>query len=128
MPEQNSRRDTRKLGPGEGGAEEFLAVRLNSFALLVLYAWLLTALVLLLPDLSYRAVTGWLRHPVNAVLMILLIGLTFWHVKYGLQELIDDYVHAPVSRAVSIGAMYTFTLVGAVYALWSVARVALAPA
>ena len=127
MPKQDTRHETRSLGPGKGGAEDYVAVRLNSMALLVLYAWFLTALVLLLPDLSHRAVTGWLRHPFNAVMMILLIGVSFWHVKYGLQELIDDYVHAPVNRALAIGAMYTFTLVGALYALWSVARIALVP-
>lgn len=127
MPEQDTGKATRALGPGEGGAKDFIAVRLNSLALMLLYAWLLTALVLL-PDLSYRVVTDWLRHPLNAVLMLLLIVITFWHVKYGLQELIDDYVHTPVNRAVSMAMMYAFAVFGAAFAGWSVARIALAPA
>jgi len=129
MAKQDTRDETRQLGPGEGGAKEFIAVRVNSFALLVLYAWLLTALVLLLlPDLSYLAVTEWLRHPLNTIMMILLIGMSFWHVKYGLDELIDDYVHTPLNRTLAISANYAVTLVGALFAVWSVVRIALAPA
>ena len=128
MAKQDTSQETRPLGPGAGGAEDFIAVRLNSMALVVLYAWLLTALVLLLPDLSHAKVTAWLRHPLNSIMMILLIGMSFWHVKYGLAELIDDYVHVPLNRALAISANYTFTGVGALVAVWSVVRVALAPA
>lgn len=128
MPEQDTAKVTRQLGPGKGGAGHFIAVRLNSMALMALYAWLLTALVLLIPDLSYRSVSDWLRHPLNTLMMILLVVITFWHTKYGVQELIDDYVHAPLTRGVAIGAMYTIITVGALYAMWSVVRVALAPA
>lgn len=126
MPKQDTGKETRALGPGAGGAEDFIAVRLNSMALVVLYAWLLTALVLLLPDFGYAKVTAWLRHPLNSIMMILLIGMTFWHVKYGLDELIDDYVHAPLNRALAISANYAFTGVGALVAIWSVMRVAFA--
>ncbi|ASJ89580.1 succinate dehydrogenase, hydrophobic membrane anchor protein [Porphyrobacter sp. CACIAM 03H1] len=128
MAKQDTRHETHRLDPGKGGAEDFIAVRLNSLALIVLYAWLLTAIVLLLPDLSHRAVTGWLRHPLNALLMVLLIGLTFWHVKYGLNELIDDYVHAPVARIASLATMHTLTWTGALFALISLARIVLVPA
>lgn len=126
MPKQDTAKETRALGPGAGGAEEFIAVRLNSMALVVLYAWLLTALVLLLPDLSHAKVTAWLRHSLNSIMMILLIGMSFWHVKYGLDELIDDYVRAPLNRALAISANYAFTGLGALVAVWSVMRVAFA--
>lgn len=127
MAKQDTSKATRQLGPGKGGAREFLAVRINSMALLLLYGWLLTAIVLL-PDLSYAMVAKWLGHPLNALMMILLIGMSFWHVKYGLHELIDDYVHSPLNRALSITAMYAFTIIGAAYGVWSVARIALVPA
>lgn len=127
MAKQETRKDTSQLGPGKGGAGDFVAVRINSLALMLLYAWLLTAIVLL-PNLSYPVVAGWLRHPLNAVMMILLIGVSFWHVKYGLHELIDDYVHTPLSRALGIAAIHAFTIVGTVFGVWSVARIALVPA
>ncbi len=128
MPEQDTREATRRLPPGGGGAEDFIAVRWNSLALVVLYAWLLTALVLLLPDLSHAKVTGWLAHPLNTLLMLLLIGMSFWHVKYGLDELIDDYLHAPLARSIAVAGNYTINAVAALFAALCVLRIALAPA
>lgn len=124
MPEQDTRRATRRLPPGGGGAEEFIAVRWNSLALVVLYAWLLTALVLLLPDLSHARVSGWLPHPLNTLLMLLLIAESFRHVKYGLDELIDDYLHAPLGRAVAKAANKTACIVAGVFGVLSVLRIA----
>ena len=116
------------VGRGRGGARDWIAVRLNSLALVMLYAWLITALLLLPSDLSYAAVRAWLRNPLNAVLMILLIVLSFWHAKYGLKEVIDDYVHRPVAQAASIIALNAFVLFGTAFGVWAVARIALSPA
>lgn len=124
MPELDTSRETRQLGPGKGGASDFIAVRLNSMALIVLSAWFLTALVLL-PDLSYPVVTRWLAHPLNALMMIAFIIITCWHSKYGFQEVIDDYVHSPIGRAIWISAMYVFTTGAAAFGIWSVALTAL---
>jgi succinate dehydrogenase / fumarate reductase membrane anchor subunit len=122
-------REGRQLvGKGRGGARDWIAVRLNSLALVLLYAWLLVSLVLLLPDFSYEAARGWLRHPLNAVMMILLIVLSFWHAKYGLKEVIDDYVHRPFPQAAAIVALNAFALFGAAFGVWAVVRVALASA
>lgn len=128
MPEQDTRAVTRRLPPGGGGAEDFIAVRWNSLALVVLYAWLLTALALLMPDLSYAKVTAWLRLPLNTLLMLLLVGASFWHVRYGLDELIDDYVHTPLWRSMAKAANSTFCGVAALFAALCVLRVAFAAA
>jgi succinate dehydrogenase / fumarate reductase, membrane anchor subunit len=111
-------------GKGRGGAKDWIAVRLNSFALIALFGWLLTALFLL-QDFSYETVTDWLRHPLNSVMMILLIIMSFWHVQYGLKEVIDDYVHQPFGQAVTIAASYTFTIFTGAFGIWAVVRIAL---
>lgn len=127
MPEQHTRAATRRLPPGNGGAKDFIAVRWNSLALVVLYAWLLTALVLLAPDLSHARVTGWLRHPLNTLLMLLLIAESFRHVRYGLDELIDDYLHAPLGGAVAKAANKAACIVAALFGVLCVLRIAFAP-
>jgi len=128
MPEQDTRAATRRLPPGNGGAEAFIAVRWNSLALLALYVWLMTALVLLQPDLSHAKLTGWLRHPLNTMLMLLLIGESFRHVQYGLDELIDDYVHAPFGHAVAKAGNRAACIVGGLFGVLSVLRIAFATA
>ena len=35
----------------------------------------------------------WLSGPVAAILMLLFLGATFYHLKLGLQVVIEDYVH-----------------------------------
>jgi succinate dehydrogenase / fumarate reductase membrane anchor subunit len=67
-------------------------VRVNSVALLLLSVWLLVSL-LRLPDLGFSTLGEWLRDPLAAVPMLLLVGTTFWHIQHGLREIIDDYTH-----------------------------------
>jgi succinate dehydrogenase / fumarate reductase, membrane anchor subunit len=114
------------VGKGRGGAKDWIAVRLNSLALLFFYSWLLISL-LLLPDFSYAVVRNWLGQSMNSVLMVLLIAMSFWHVKFGLKELIDDYVHQPFSQAVALTATYAFVIFGTAFGIWSVARISLLP-
>lgn len=123
----DARSERNLVGKGRGGATDWIAYRLNSFAVLGLFAWLIAALVML-PDFSYEAVRGWLAHPLNSVLMVLLVVVTFWHSHFGIKEVIDDYVHRPFGQAVSMAALHAFTFFGGAFAIWSVLRVALAAA
>ena len=36
--------------------------------------------------------------PFNAIVAILFIGTSFYHLKLGLQVVIEDYVHTPATR------------------------------
>ena len=106
-----------RLGPGQGGGDAWVLVRLNSFGLLVLFAWLLTSL-LILPNLEYETALAWLRQPINSILMILLIVLTFQHSHYGLKEVIDDYVHEAGAKTALTFLLYAFSLIGTLFGVW----------
>ena len=54
--------------------------------------WFIGSL-LVMPDLSYASVSQWLSSPLAAVPMILLLVSTCWHLRLGLQVIIEDYVH-----------------------------------
>jgi succinate dehydrogenase / fumarate reductase membrane anchor subunit len=110
------------LDHGKGGAGDWIVVRLNSFALLVVFSWLLASL-LMLPDLGHATVLGWLRHPLNSVLMIALVLLSFQHSHYGLKEVMDDYVHEAGAKVTLTFLLYTFTLLGASFGVWFVMMV-----
>ncbi len=115
----------RGLGSARRGAEHWWHERLSSVACLILYVWLLVAL-LTLPALDHRAVTEWLRQPSAAVPMLLLVAATFWHLRMGLQVIVEDYVHDEGSKFLALLLLAFAAWAGAAFAAFAVLKVALA--
>ncbi|HEY0147775.1 MAG TPA: succinate dehydrogenase, hydrophobic membrane anchor protein [Allosphingosinicella sp.] len=113
----------RGLGSARSGAHHWWLERLTSVALLVLFIWFIAS-VLRLPDLSYGTVREWLADPLAAVPMLLLVAVTFWHGKMGMQVIIEDYVHEAGSKAFAITLLNFFTIAGAGLALFAVLKIA----
>ncbi|HEX9954087.1 MAG TPA: succinate dehydrogenase, hydrophobic membrane anchor protein [Allosphingosinicella sp.] len=115
----------RGLGSAKAGAHHWWLERLTSVALLVLFVWFIAS-VLRLPDLSYGTVREWLADPLAAVPMLLLVAVTFWHGKMGMQVVIEDYVHEAGSKAFAIAVLNFFTVAGAGLALFAILKIAFA--
>ncbi len=113
----------RGLGSAHHGGEDWWAMRVNSVALLGLSVWLIASL-LRLPDLSQVTVAEWLRQPLSAVPMLLLLGTVFWHAKHGLREVIDDYAHDEGWRAFWLMALTFACWLGGGFAAFSVLKIA----
>ncbi|HEX4736958.1 MAG TPA: succinate dehydrogenase, hydrophobic membrane anchor protein [Allosphingosinicella sp.] len=114
----------RGLGSAREGAHHWWVERLTSVSTLLLFIWLFVSL-LRLPGLDYRTVTEWLQSPLAAVPMLLLILSTFWHLKLGMQVVIEDYVHEEGSKFLSILLLNFATVIGAAFALFAVLKIAL---
>ncbi len=114
----------RGLGPAGHGGADWWSVRLNSVALLLLSVWLVVSL-LRLPQLDYSMIVEWLRDPLAAVPMLLLIVVTFWHIKHGLREIIDDYAHGEAGKVLWITLLAFFVYGGGAFALFCVLKIAL---
>lgn len=113
----------RGLGSARHGAHHWWLERLTSVSTLLLFIWFFVSL-LRLPVLDYDTVTGWLGAPLVAVPMLLLIVSTFWHLKLGMQVVIDDYVHDEGYRFFSIILINFLTIAGAGLALFAVLAIA----
>ena len=113
----------RGLGSARSGAHHWWLERLTSVGALVLFLWLIAS-VLMLPSLDYGTVTEWLRQPLAAVPMLLLIVTTFWHLKMGLQVIIEDYVHEEGMKLFSIVLLNFFVLGAGALAFFAVLRIA----
>lgn len=113
----------RGLGPAGHGGADWWSVRLNSIALLLLSVWLIASL-LRLPELSFSMFTEWLRDPLAAVPMLLLIATTFWHIQHGLREIIDDYAHTESGRVLWITLLAFFVYGGGLFAAFCVLKIA----
>lgn len=117
----------RDTGSAREGAEHWWHERLSSVATLLLFVWLIVSL-LRLPALDHRGVTEWLKDPLAAVPMLLLVAATFWHLKMGLQVIVEDYVHDEGNKFLSL-LLLNFAAVGAAaFAIFAVLKIAFAHA
>lgn len=116
----------RGLGAAKDGVHHWWLQRVTAVANIVLMLWFIFSLVRL-PALDYSSVTLWLRQPVAAVPMLLLIVSVFWHFRLGVQVFIEDYVHGP-ARIIAMLALSFYTLAGAAAAVFAVFKIALGAA
>jgi succinate dehydrogenase / fumarate reductase membrane anchor subunit len=113
----------RGLGSAQEGGHHWWLERMTSISTFLLFVWLIVSL-LRLPSLDYRGVTEWLATPLAAVPMLLLIVSTFWHLKLGLQVVIEDYVHEEGNHFFSILLVNFLTILGAAFAIFAVLKIA----
>lgn len=115
----------RGLGSAREGAEHWWHERMSSVAVLLLFIWLIVSL-LRLPALDHRGITEWLRDPLAAVPMILLVAATFWHLKMGLQVIVEDYVHDEGNKFLSLLLLNLATVGAAAFAIFAILKIAFA--
>jgi succinate dehydrogenase / fumarate reductase membrane anchor subunit len=88
-------------GSAKGGTDHWWAQRLTAVALLILGLWFLVS-VSMLGESTHADLHAWARRPFNSV-MLLLFALTLtWHSALGIQVVIEDYVHGPFSKVISL--------------------------
>ncbi len=113
----------RGLGAAKDGVHHWWLQRVTAIANILLMLWFIFSLVRL-PGLDYSSVTLWLRQPVAAVPMLLLIVSVFWHLRLGVQVLLEDYVHG-APRVLAMLALNFYALAGAAAAVFAVLKIAL---
>jgi succinate dehydrogenase / fumarate reductase membrane anchor subunit len=85
------------LGSAKEGVDHWWAERITALALVPLTLWFVIA-VIELAGADHAAFVEWVRHPVPAVLLVLLLIATFYHNALGLQVVIEDYVENEALR------------------------------
>jgi len=89
------------LGSSGTGTEHWLGQRLSAIALVPLTLWFALSL-LAFPTLDFYAVTAWVSAPLHAVLLVLLVMALVYHSSLGTQVVVEDYVHAPGQRTLTL--------------------------
>jgi succinate dehydrogenase / fumarate reductase membrane anchor subunit len=112
-------RRVRGLGPAHTGTSHFIVQRVTSVALLLLSVVFIVIVVGLLGR-NHAAVVQILGSPLVAVLLLLFLGASIYHMWIGMQEIIIDYVHDDLPKfAALISNTFFCVLVGltSIYAL-----------
>lgn len=115
----------RGMGSAKSGTHHWWMMRVTSVALLPLTIWFVTSMISL-AGASYLETLLWIARPFNAVLMLVLIGLTFHHMAAGLQVVVEDYVRHEMKRVTYVLLIKGAAIIMALASGFSVLRIAFA--
>lgn len=115
----------RGLGSAKEGAGHFVGQRVSAIAMLFLVPWFLYSLIGA-AGAGYEGAVAWVAQPVNAILVILTLGAAFYHMRLGMQVVIEDYISKSGTK-IALLILNTFVpLLLFVASVYSVLRIGLA--
>jgi succinate dehydrogenase / fumarate reductase membrane anchor subunit len=100
------------LGSAKEGVEHWWAQRVTAIALVPLTLWFVVAIIGL-AGADHAIFVDWVRHPLPAILLVLLLIATFYHGALGLQVVIEDYV---ANETLRFGLLIVMRLAAIVFA------------
>ncbi len=89
----------RGLGSAKEGAGHFIGQRVSAIALLFLVPWFLISLLAAVRG-GYEGAVDFIANPINAVLIIIALGAALYHMRIGMQVVIEDYIGRTATRIV----------------------------
>ena len=100
----------RGLGSAKEGTEHFVRQRVTAIANLALVSFFIFT-VIRLNGASHAETVAWLSSPVVCVIMLLALASVFYHMKLGMQVVIEDYVHGEPTRTLALLANVFFVII-----------------
>ncbi len=113
----------RGLGSAKSGTHHWWMQRITAVGMLLLGLFVVASLAQGVAR-DHVTMTTWLAQPWVAVLMALAVVNTFYHVRLGLQVLIEDYVTDHGNKYAALIALSFFCILGAALGVFSILRVA----
>ncbi|MCY3874606.1 MAG: succinate dehydrogenase, hydrophobic membrane anchor protein [Rhodobacteraceae bacterium] len=111
------------LGASGEGVHHWWQQRVSSIALIplvILFSWTLVPLI----GGPRDEIVAAFGNPFNALVAVLCVMAVFWHLKQGLQVVIEDYVHHRLALAALSIISELFCWLFGVIGVFSVARMA----
>src|SRR5438046_5703477 len=112
------------LGSAKEGVTHWWRQRVSALALVPLTLWFVIAVIGLV-GADHATFVTWVRSPMPAVFLILLLVATFYHTALGLQVVIEDYIHGEVKRLAALLVMRLLCVLFAVPGILAVLTTAL---
>jgi succinate dehydrogenase / fumarate reductase membrane anchor subunit len=113
----------RGLGSSKHGGKHWIDQRMSAVGNLLLTTWLVASLFML-PSFEYETLRAWIGQSLVAVPLILLIISIFWHVRLGLQVLIEDYVHDEGMKFGALGLLNFYAVFSIAFGIFAIAKIA----
>ncbi len=94
-------RRARGLGSAKHGVEVWIAERVSSLALVPLTLYGVWAAMEIARG-GYAGAVAFLQNPFNAVVIALLLGVSFHHMEMGMRVIVEDYLAKPSTRIICL--------------------------
>ena len=91
----------RGLGSAKDGTHHFWHQRLTAIALIPLSLWFISALLCMINGTYFEAIS-WIAQPHVTTLLVAFSAALFYHVKLGLQTVVEDYIHTEWLKLASV--------------------------
>lgn len=111
------------LGSAKEGTHHFWHQRLTALLLIPLVLWIGFSLAALPVD--HATLVGWIQQPWVSVVLILLIIVTFYHAKLGLQVVVEDYFASHARRTAMLLISSLLCLLAGMVGVISVLKISL---
>jgi succinate dehydrogenase / fumarate reductase membrane anchor subunit len=109
------------LGSARAGTGHFIAQRVTAIAGIPLVVFLI-GFILVHRRASRAEIVASLENPVVAILLALTLINLLWHMRLGLQVVIEDYVHTPARKHLLLLLNIAFTAVMGISALYAILK------
>lgn len=123
---QTALKKVRYLGSAKSGVGAARAMHLTSVALVplaVAFVWVLITLI----GKDYAGVRAGLGHPLPAIVTLLFVGASLYHMKLGMRSIIDDYIHQHHLKDWALMANLFFSVAVGLACVYSLLKVSFAP-
>ena len=114
----------RGLGAAKHGVGHFIVQRVSAIALAPLGLWALYS-ALTLSRAGFDGAQAWMHAPLNAILSILLAIAAPVHMRIGMAEVVEDYIHKSSTKLVLLVLNYFVCVLASVAAVFCILKIAL---
>src|SRR5579872_4237425 len=109
----------RNLGASHSGTSDFWRQRVTAVAMVLLMIPVIVVVMMLLGR-NQAGAAQILGSPLVAIVMLLFIVASAWHMKIGMQVVIEDYVHGEKMKLASIMANNFFSVAVALASIYAI--------
>jgi succinate dehydrogenase / fumarate reductase membrane anchor subunit len=111
----------RSLGPSHSGTTDFWRQRITGVAMVLLIVPVIVVVMMLLGR-NQAGAAQILGSPLVAIVLLLFIVASAWHMKIGMQVVIEDYVHSEKRKLAAIMANNFFSVVVALISIYAILK------